>query len=82
MHGQFMIIPGLPQSCWRESHEEKAADGEHPVCAERRARTPPGCQGGSKNRQDVWDADLRVGKRQGGGKETLSFLTYYPPRFS
>ena len=37
-------------------------------------RTPESCQGGSQNRQDVWDADLRVGKRQGGGEETLRFL--------
>ncbi len=53
-------------------HEEKAADGKHAICTERRTRTPSGCQGGSENRQDVWDADLRVGRRQGGGKETLS----------
>ncbi len=25
----------------------------------------------ARNRQDVWDADLCVGKWQGGGKETL-----------
>lgn len=75
MHGQSMIILDLPLSCWKESHEEKAADREHTVCAERRTRTPPSRQGGSENRQDVWDADLRVGKRQGGGEEALNFLT-------
>ena len=28
-----------------------------------------------KTAKDVWDADLRVGKRQGGGQEALNFLT-------
>lgn len=72
-----MIILDLPRSCWGESHEDKAADGEHTVCTDRRPRTPQSCQGGSKNRQDVWDADLRVGKRQGGGKETVNFDCTY-----
>ena len=82
MHGQFMIILGLPHSCWRESREEKAADGEHTVCAERRACTAPSCQGCSENCQNVWHTDLCVGKRQGGGEETLSFQTYQPPGLS
>lgn len=71
--GQSMIIQGRPLGCWRESHEEKSADGEYAIRAERRARTPPSRQNSSKNCQDVRDADLRVGKRQGGGEETLRF---------
>lgn len=74
MDGRSMIILDLPHSCWRESHEDKAADGERTVCTERWTRTPPSGQGSSENRQDVWDADLCVGKRQGGDEETLSFL--------
>lgn len=81
-HGQSMIILDLPHSCWRESHEEKAADGEHTIRAERRTRTPSSGQGGSENRQDVWHANLCVGKRQGGGEETLRSLIYHTPGLS
>jgi hypothetical protein len=38
-------------------------------------RTPEICHGYSENRQDVWDADLCVGKRHGGSEKTMSFLT-------
>jgi hypothetical protein len=69
-----MIIQDQPLGCWREPHEDKAPDGEHTVCAERRPRTPESCQGGSQNRQNVWDTDLRVKNQQGGGEEALSFL--------
>jgi len=62
-----MIILDLPHSCWRKSDEDKAEGVERTVGPERRSRTPESCQGGSKNRQDVRDTHLRVGKRQGGG---------------
>lgn len=55
-------------------HDNKSADGEHTVCAERRAGTASSGQSSSENRQDVWDTDLCVGKRQGGGEETVSFV--------
>jgi hypothetical protein len=38
-------------------------------------RTPEICYGCSEKRQDVRDADLRVGKWQRGGEETVKLLT-------
>lgn len=75
MDGQSTIILDRPLSCWRESHEDYAAGREYAVHTERRTRTAQRCQSSSQNRQDVWDTDLRVGKRQGGGEETVNRVT-------
>ncbi len=75
MDGQSMIILDHPLNCWSESHEDKATDGEYTIRAGGWPCTSPSGESGSQDRQDVWDTDLRVGKREGGGEETLNFST-------
>lgn len=72
MDGQSMIILDRPLNCWSESHEDKATDGEHKVRSGCWPCTSPSGESGSQNCQDVWDTDLRVGKWESGGEETLN----------
>lgn len=66
-----MTIQGTHHAYWRETYEKEKLDGEQTVFPSRRARPPESRQGSAQDRQDVWHADLRVGKRQGRGEEAV-----------
>lgn len=70
-----MIILDRPLNCWSESHEDKATDGEHKVRSGCWPCTSPSGESGSQNRPDVWDTDLRVGKRESSGEKTVNRVT-------
>ena len=75
-----MRIQAILHDCWRRAHEgNNKEERDEGLFGSRRPRTPLSGQGSSEDRQDVWDADLRVGKRQSGGKETLNFSNGYRP---
>lgn len=64
--------------CWRRVHEDnqqkESNQSPFPSC---RTRTPESGKGRSQDRPDVRHADLRVGKWQGRGEETVKFANGY-----
>ena len=70
-----MKIRAVLHGCWRKAHEESdTKKGDKGFFGGSRPCTSPSGESSSQNRQDVWDADLRVGKWESGGEETVSFL--------
>ena len=76
MPGRSTTILAMLLNCWRRVHEDnqqkESNQSTFPSC---RTRTPESRQGRAQDRPDVRHADLRVGKRQGRGKETVN-LSY------
>jgi len=70
--GQSTTTPGTRRAYWREPYDEEKLDGEQTVLPSRRTCTPESRQSSSQDCTDVWHADLRVGKRQGRGEETMN----------
>ena len=69
--GQSTTIEGTRHAYWRETYEKEKLDGEQTVLASCRTRTPKSRQGRAQDCPDAWYADLRVGKWQGRGEETV-----------
>ena len=59
-------------NCWRRVHEDnQQKESNQSPFPSRWTRTPESRQGRAQDRPDVWYTDLRVGKRQGRGEETV-----------
>src|SRR5579871_5322130 len=72
IRGGFMIIPGIGPNWLTRDHEAETVSRRKKTIRGRRKGHAGGGTGSQKNRPHAWNADLRLGERQGRREETLA----------
>ena len=75
-----MIIPGIVPNWLTRDHEAKTVSRREKTIGGRGKRHAGGGTGSEKDRTHVWNADLRLGEREGSREEAIALWTHVDVR--